>query len=62
MCALKRAEERVVDLILLSTYEDHDVDEEPILFPRCGHFFSVESLDELLNMKEVFNFYLVLSE
>jgi hypothetical protein len=48
--------EHVVDLILLSQYKDHDVDDDPILFLRCGHFFTVATLDGLLKMNEVYEF------
>ena len=43
-----------VDLLELKDYRDIDLDETPIVVLGCGHFFTAESLDGLVNMNEVY--------
>jgi hypothetical protein len=42
-------------LIRLSTYDDHDVDDDPIIFLPCGHFFAVSTLDGFLEITTVYD-------
>jgi hypothetical protein len=35
----------VVDFILLSTFEEIDLDENPCIVPSCGHILTLESMD-----------------
>lgn len=39
-----------VDYILMSEYKDIDLDEDPCLFPECGHFLTVASMDGQMSM------------
>jgi hypothetical protein len=45
---------QVVDMISFSTYEDHDVDDDPVIFLPCGHFFAVSTLDGHLEIDSVY--------
>lgn len=45
----------MVDMVLMSSYYDHDVDEDPILVLPCGHFFATSTLDGHLGLSEVYN-------
>jgi hypothetical protein len=47
---------------MLSRYKDHDVSEDPVLFLRCGHFFTLSTLDGVLKMKEVYDLNAASSE
>jgi hypothetical protein len=40
---------------MLSRYKDHDLDDDPVLFLRCGHFFTLSTLDGVLKMQEVYD-------
>ena len=40
----------VVDMIEFNTYEDHDVDSDPIVFLQCGHFYSMSTLDGIVEL------------
>lgn len=46
---------RVCDIIMISTYKDHNVDDDPIIFLPCGHFFSTSTLDGHLAISEVYH-------
>ncbi|KIW10744.1 hypothetical protein PV08_10043 [Exophiala spinifera] len=43
-----------VDLLEMKTYAEIDVDETPIVVLGCGHFFTAETLDGLVGMKDVY--------
>ncbi|PYH91620.1 P-loop containing nucleoside triphosphate hydrolase protein [Aspergillus ellipticus CBS 707.79] len=43
---------RVVDFILSEAYREINLDENPCIFPRCGHFLTMESMDGQMGMKE----------
>lgn len=45
----------MVDLIGLTPYREIDLVEQPCLFPACGHFLTVESMDGLLEMSRFYN-------
>ncbi|GFG25720.1 NFX1-type zinc finger-containing protein 1 [Aspergillus udagawae] len=42
----------VVDFILGETYENINLDENPCIFPRCGHFLTMESMDGQMALQE----------
>lgn len=42
----------VVDFLEMKEYKEVDVDEAPCIFPDCGHFFTVESMDGQMSMRE----------
>ncbi|KAJ6161005.1 hypothetical protein N7470_004401 [Penicillium chermesinum] len=41
-----------VDFILGKTYEEIDLDSNPCIFPHCGHFLTIESMDGQMNMRK----------
>jgi len=43
------------DLILGSRYAEIDLNESPIVVLRCGHFFTTETLDGLVSLKDVYS-------
>ncbi|KAL4804436.1 P-loop containing nucleoside triphosphate hydrolase protein [Aspergillus unguis] len=43
-----------VEFILLQRYADIDVDEDPILFLACGHFYTRSTLDGVMSLKEYY--------
>ncbi|EFR02412.1 NFX1-type zinc finger-containing protein 1 [Nannizzia gypsea CBS 118893] len=43
-----------VDFVEMKSYEEIDVSETPIVVLGCGHFFTTESVDCLMNMGEVY--------
>lgn len=47
-------------MIEFNTYEDLDLDKDPIIFLPCGHFFSVSTLDGVIELQvsaELFSEY-----
>lgn len=51
-CASPEILEKTVDFIMYDTYGDVDIDENPIIFLTCGHFYTVSTLDGLMDLKE----------
>ena len=51
LCARPNAQRHVVDLILFQTLEDYSVEENgPLIALACGHVYSMESLDGLMQL------------
>jgi hypothetical protein len=46
--------DEVPDMILWTRYADHDLDDSPILVLGCGHFWTMETLDGRVGLKEVY--------
>lgn len=55
MCAPDEIKDLRADLIMLSSYSDVDVSESPCMFLPCGHVFTVESLDGVMNMSDYYD-------
>ncbi|OXV05509.1 hypothetical protein Egran_06723 [Elaphomyces granulatus] len=53
-CGSKEIKDRVVDFILGEMYRDINLDENPCIFPRCGHFSTMESMDALMDIKKYY--------
>ncbi|PLB42026.1 putative NF-X1 finger and helicase domain protein [Aspergillus candidus] len=51
-CATDEIADTPVDFILSLTYREIDLDESPCIFPPCGHFLTVESMDGQMNLKK----------
>ncbi|GKZ20844.1 hypothetical protein AbraIFM66951_009163 [Aspergillus brasiliensis] len=51
MCATPEVKDRVVDFILGEAYHEIDLNENPCIFPRCGHFLTMESMDGQMDLK-----------
>jgi hypothetical protein len=46
--------DEVPDIIMMTRYADHDLDDSPICGLACGHFFTMETLDGLVGLKDVY--------
>lgn len=57
-CGSQEIKEYPVDFILGDVYKDIDLDNNPCIFPKCGHFLTMENMDALMEM----NKYYVLDE
>jgi len=53
-CSTDGVKRHIVDMVQLSTYEEHNLDEDPILVLPCKHFYSTSTLDGHLAMNEVY--------
>jgi hypothetical protein len=51
-CGSEEIKHQVVDFILGETYENINLDENPCIFPRCGHFLTTESMDGQMALQE----------
>jgi DNA polymerase III delta prime subunit len=51
-CASEEIKHQVVDFILGETYENINLDENPCIFPRCGHFLTMESMDGQMALQD----------
>lgn len=51
-CGDEEIQSRVVDLIMMSLYKDVDLDEDPCIFPACGHFYTLNTMDGHLGIQE----------
>lgn len=51
-CASPEILEKTVDFIMYDNYGDVDLDENPIIFLTCGHFYTISTLDGLMDLKE----------
>ncbi|OKL63387.1 hypothetical protein UA08_01510 [Talaromyces atroroseus] len=46
--------DHIVDFILGETYKEIDLDENPCIFPKCGHFLTIENMDALMDLKKYY--------
>ncbi|KAK2031684.1 P-loop containing nucleoside triphosphate hydrolase protein [Colletotrichum zoysiae] len=44
-CAVEDVQDRTVDFIMMENYRSIDLDEDPCIFPDCGHFLTVTTMD-----------------
>ncbi|KAI5817547.1 hypothetical protein BZA77DRAFT_309854 [Pyronema omphalodes] len=54
LCAKDEILDTVLDLIMFTTYRDMQLDLEPVVFLACGHFFSVTTLDGIMDIKTAY--------
>ena len=50
LCASNEIRDTEVDFILGDTYKNIDLDEDPIVFPQCGHFLTLSNMDMQMDM------------
>lgn len=50
ICGNEEIRSHQVDFILGQTYKEIDLDETPCVFPKCGHFLTIESMDAQMDM------------
>lgn len=51
-CGAEDTMSMVVDYLLMGEYRDVDLDEDPCIFPDCGHFLTRSSMDGQMSMAE----------
>ncbi|KAL6886696.1 hypothetical protein HDV57DRAFT_398647 [Trichoderma longibrachiatum] len=49
-CASKEVRSMCVDFLEMKEYHEIDLDEEPCIFPDCGHFLTTSSMDGQMRM------------
>ncbi|KAI9376610.1 hypothetical protein BJX61DRAFT_255560 [Aspergillus egyptiacus] len=54
-CATDDVKNNVVDFILGQMYRDVDLSESPCIFPRCGHFLTMESMDAQMDLAKYYD-------
>ncbi|VUC25866.1 unnamed protein product [Clonostachys rosea] len=52
ICASDQIKNFCVDFVELKLYEDINLDEEPCIFPNCGHFLTISSMDGIMQMPD----------
>jgi hypothetical protein len=50
ICASDSIKDNPVDFILAMAYKDTDLKVNPCIFPRCGHFMTIASMDAQMDM------------
>ncbi|KAI0129728.1 hypothetical protein BJ170DRAFT_578563 [Xylariales sp. AK1849] len=51
VCCSEDIKATVVDFIMASQYQEIDLNDDPCIFPDCGHFLTKTSLDGVMDMK-----------
>jgi hypothetical protein len=54
ICASDDILDMVLDLIEFTSYREADLDAEPVIFLSCGHFYSVGTLDGLMDLRNAY--------
>ncbi|CAK7266776.1 hypothetical protein SEPCBS57363_002262 [Sporothrix epigloea] len=49
-CGDEAVLDQTVDLFVMSTYREIDLNEDPCIFPRCGHVLTMTSMDGLMGV------------
>ncbi|KAL6233126.1 hypothetical protein BDW75DRAFT_252193 [Aspergillus navahoensis] len=52
VCATDSIKETMVDFIMGEQYREIDLSEKPCIFPQCGHFLTIESMDAQMDLKK----------
>ncbi|CAZ82087.1 unnamed protein product [Tuber melanosporum] len=58
-CGSDEILDREVDLIMFETYRNINLDEDPVIVPKCGHFYTLDTYDNHMDLKRVYRFDLV---
>ncbi|KAI0505882.1 hypothetical protein F5B22DRAFT_626229 [Xylaria bambusicola] len=51
VCGTDDIKSSVVDFIMGTQYHQVDLDEDPCIFPDCGHFFTMTNMDGIMDLK-----------
>ncbi|KAJ0357722.1 hypothetical protein COL154_009832 [Colletotrichum chrysophilum] len=54
-CTRPKEHYTIVDLIMMSDYRSIDLDEEPCVFPDCGHFLTYSTMDGQMRLQDVYD-------
>jgi hypothetical protein len=52
ICCGPDVREREVDVVMLSKYGEIEIDEDPLIFLSCGHFYTVSTLDGIMELTQ----------
>ncbi|KAF8417390.1 hypothetical protein EV426DRAFT_645842 [Tirmania nivea] len=55
-CAKPEILETVVDMVCMETYKEIELDTNPVIFLSCGHFFCMDTVDGLMQMRDVYEY------
>jgi AAA domain len=55
ICASEDKLSQTVDMIMFDEYRNVDLNDDPVIFLSCGHFFTISTLDGFLQMKKVYS-------
>jgi len=55
-CAKPEILETVVDMVCMETYQQIELDTNPVIFLTCGHFFCMDTVDGLMQMRDVYEY------
>lgn len=55
ICGSEEIKDTPVDFILGMTYREINLAENPCIFPQCGHFLTIESMDGQMDMRNITN-------
>ncbi|KAH8693395.1 hypothetical protein GQ44DRAFT_792364 [Phaeosphaeriaceae sp. PMI808] len=56
ICCTAKVKEVCADFIMLDTYGEVDLEENPCIFPNCGHIMTLNSMDGHMAMKDHYVF------
>ncbi|KAJ9661610.1 hypothetical protein H2201_006466 [Coniosporium apollinis] len=56
ICGSNDVKDTEVDFIMGEAYREIDLEDNPCIFPQCGHFLTIESMDGLMDMKKHYEF------
>lgn len=51
-CCSVEIKTNIVDIFEFNTYEEQDLDSDPIIFLECGHFYSKTTMDGVMEIGE----------
>ncbi|KAL7484060.1 hypothetical protein ACHAW6_009717 [Cyclotella cf. meneghiniana] len=54
LCCSQEKQRGKVDVIKFTEYKDLDLDNNPIIFLPCGHFFAMSTLDEWVHLQRAY--------
>ncbi|KAK6332445.1 hypothetical protein TWF696_003159 [Orbilia brochopaga] len=54
-CATPAILGRRIDYFMLLTYEEVDLDEDPVVFLGCGHYFTMSNLDDYFELEKYYS-------
>lgn len=52
ICCAPDIRERTVDFIMFEKYGEIEIDENPLIFLSCGHFYTVSNLDRIMELTQ----------
>ncbi len=53
-CCSAETKGNIVDMLEFNSYEEQDLDIDPVIFLQCGHFYSMSTLDGMMEIGEFY--------